>query len=221
VSPPSLFGSSGASVPPPPPAAPPGSRFGEVPVGQPQWAHPPRPGGTNGLAIAGFVLGLLWLCGLGSLLGVIFGFVALSQIRRSNQSGRGFAIAGIVLGIIGIIATVVAGILIATKADEIINAPEEVDDIEIAGCEVGADGEAQATLLILNDSSKESDYTISVRFRSGGETHTTEVEVTRVAPGAAGSPREVSVSSREQMDDAGLRCDLLFVDRHVSPGGDD
>jgi hypothetical protein len=35
---------------------------------------------------------------LGGLLGIIFGVVALGQIRRSRQSGRGMAIAGIVLG---------------------------------------------------------------------------------------------------------------------------
>jgi hypothetical protein len=40
-----------------------------------------------------------WVClFIGALLGVIFGFVALSQIKRTGQRGRGMAIAGIVIG---------------------------------------------------------------------------------------------------------------------------
>lgn len=48
---------------------------------------------TSGWAIASFVLGLLGVV----ILSVIFGFVALSRIKRLGQQGRGFAIAGLVL----------------------------------------------------------------------------------------------------------------------------
>lgn len=59
---------------------------------------------TNGFAIASLVLGILWLYWLGSILALIFGYVAKSQIDQSGgrQSGRGMAIAGIVLGWIGV-----------------------------------------------------------------------------------------------------------------------
>jgi len=59
---------------------------------------------TSGLAVASLVLGILFLCGIGSLLATIFGAVALSQISRSNGTltGRGMAIAGLVLGIVGL-----------------------------------------------------------------------------------------------------------------------
>ena len=61
---------------------------------------------TSGLAIASLVLGLLWIYGLGSLLAVIFGSVALRNISRSGGwvTGKGMAIAGLVLGIIGLVA---------------------------------------------------------------------------------------------------------------------
>lgn len=80
----------------------------------PGWAPPPgypaplyqiiRQTKTNGLAIASLVLGIVWIYWLGSLLAVIFGHVALSQIGNSAgaQSGRGLAIAGVVLGYIGV-----------------------------------------------------------------------------------------------------------------------
>lgn len=53
--------------------------------------------GTNGMAVASLVLGLLGI----SLLALIFGFVALGQIERNpGQQGRGMAIAGIVLSVL-------------------------------------------------------------------------------------------------------------------------
>jgi hypothetical protein len=59
---------------------------------------------TSGLAVASLVLGILWLCGGGSLLATIFGAVALGQIARSNGrlTGKAMAVAGLVLGIIGL-----------------------------------------------------------------------------------------------------------------------
>lgn len=68
-----------------------------------QWAGwapaaPPPPGTTSGLAIAGFVLGLLGFVGITAILGIVLGSVALSGMRRTAQGGRGLAIAGIVLG---------------------------------------------------------------------------------------------------------------------------
>jgi len=59
---------------------------------------------TNGLAIASLVLGIVWIYGIGSILALVFGFVGKAQIDRSGgrETGRGMAIAGIVLGFIGI-----------------------------------------------------------------------------------------------------------------------
>jgi hypothetical protein len=64
--------------------------------------------GTNGMAIASLVLGIVWLGGIGAVLALIFGMKARKQIDWSNgtQGGRGMATAGIVLGIIGIIGAV-------------------------------------------------------------------------------------------------------------------
>ena len=54
--------------------------------------------------MASLVLGILVLCGIGSLLATIFGAVSLGQIARSNGTltGKGMAVAGLVLGIIGL-----------------------------------------------------------------------------------------------------------------------
>ena len=74
------------------------------------------------------VLGIVWIFWLGSILAVIFGHVALSQIKRSmgTLSGRGMAIAGLVLGYVGI------AVLIATIAAAAIVGPTTATAAECA-----------------------------------------------------------------------------------------
>ena len=62
------------------------------------------------------VLGILWLYWIGSILALIFGYVAKGQIDKSQgaQGGRGMAIAGIVLGWVGVGVLVI--VLIAAVA---------------------------------------------------------------------------------------------------------
>ena len=71
---------------------------------------------TNSLAVASLIMGLLsitvglFCCGpLFGILGIIFSAVALSQIRKNPQlqSGRGMAIAGLVLSVFGLIFSLV------------------------------------------------------------------------------------------------------------------
>ncbi|NLP13897.1 MAG: DUF4190 domain-containing protein [Clostridium sp.] len=66
---------------------------------------------TSGYAIASLVLGILSLpfscCCIGSVTGilaVVFGFIAKSKINSSNglEKGNGMALAGIILGFMGI-----------------------------------------------------------------------------------------------------------------------
>ena len=55
---------------------------------------------TNSWAIASLVLGILWLWWVGAVLAIVFGLVALREIRGSDglEGGKGLAISGIVLG---------------------------------------------------------------------------------------------------------------------------
>ncbi|MEA2450413.1 MAG: hypothetical protein QOG63_2345 [Thermoleophilaceae bacterium] len=98
-----------ADITPPPPPVP------APPAGPPHCygPYPPAPE-TNGMAIASLVAGFLWLGWLGSFAAVVFGHVALSQINESQgrQTGRGTAIAGLVLGYMGV-ATLVLVMLVA------------------------------------------------------------------------------------------------------------
>jgi hypothetical protein len=102
--------SDGNWYPPPNPYAP------QAPTGYATYPGGTYPQTTNGLAIASMVLGILWLYFIGSILAVIFGHVSLSQIKRTGQRGRGMAIAGLVLGYIGI-GLLVVGIIAVASSD--------------------------------------------------------------------------------------------------------
>ena len=60
--------------------------------------HPPgAPGKANGFAVASFVLGVIGVTVIGAIASVVLGILALGQIRRTRQRGRGLAIGGLVL----------------------------------------------------------------------------------------------------------------------------
>jgi len=92
--------------PPPPPAA-----------AAPPEPLPPAPG-TNGFAVASLVLGVLWLWWLGSILAIVFGHIAKSQLAQPDnaQTGSGLATAGLVLGYIGLAGVVLLIVLVAASA---------------------------------------------------------------------------------------------------------
>ena len=84
--------------PPSPPGAYPGPYGAPYGYGYP-YVAPQR---TNGMAIASMVLGILWIYWIGSILALVFGYVAKNQIRERGEAGGGMATAGIVLGWIGV-----------------------------------------------------------------------------------------------------------------------
>lgn len=134
-------GPASGTLPPKTPAASPGLSTGTLPPATSPPAPPPggflpgayAPGGyplgpgypyagrakTSGLAIASFVLSLVWIFGLGSLLGIIFGIIALVTISRSQgaKRGRGWAVAGLVIGVLGLALVVAASLLVKSVVD--------------------------------------------------------------------------------------------------------
>jgi Domain of unknown function (DUF4190) len=99
---------------------PPGGGYGPPQFGQ---AVPfGRVGrGTNSLAIAALC------CGIGQIIAgpfagipaVILGFMSLGQIRQSGEDGRGMAITGLVLGIVGLVLTVLIVLLLVAFAHDV------------------------------------------------------------------------------------------------------
>jgi hypothetical protein len=70
---------------------------------------------TNGYAIASLVLSLVGLCGIGSILAIVFGNMAKKEIAARGEGGLGLAKAGIIIGWIGL-AGVVLYVLVVIVA---------------------------------------------------------------------------------------------------------
>jgi len=95
-----------APGPPPPPYA----------QGFPAYVVPRQT--TNGFAIASMILGIIWIYWIGSILALVFGYIAKRQIAASNgtEGGGGMATAGIVLGWIGVAALVALIVIVIIAA---------------------------------------------------------------------------------------------------------
>ncbi|WP_051399473.1 DUF4190 domain-containing protein [Haloechinothrix halophila] len=70
--------------------------------------------GTNGLAVAALVLGIVGFLPPSPLVGLVLGIIALTQVKRRHERGKGMAVAGVVLSslwIVLFVIVIIAGIL--------------------------------------------------------------------------------------------------------------
>ena len=61
---------------------------------------------TNGMAITGLVISivsLIFCCGSISVVGLVFSIIGLNKAKQNNGIGKGLAIAGLIVNIIGIL----------------------------------------------------------------------------------------------------------------------
>jgi hypothetical protein len=84
-----------------------GTPYGTGPYGAyPAYGAPP-PKSTDGKAIASLVCSLV-ACGIGSIAGVVLGHMSRSEARRENREPSGLALAGLIIGYLGIAVAAVA-----------------------------------------------------------------------------------------------------------------
>jgi hypothetical protein len=83
-----------------------GVPYGQVAAPYPPYGYRYVPPPVNGMAIAALVLGILWLYWIGSILALVFGYIALAEVKKAPahvpQQGRGLAVAAVVLGWVGV-----------------------------------------------------------------------------------------------------------------------
>ncbi len=110
-------------------AAPPPAPYGNPPSGPPPLpgtygGYPAgmRPQRTSGLAIAALILSIVWIGGLGSLLAVVLGIVALTQIAKARGSlgGKGVSIAAVVIGGLGIVVTALVAVFVVFVVKDLV-----------------------------------------------------------------------------------------------------
>ncbi|NEA55313.1 DUF4190 domain-containing protein [Streptomyces sp. SID13666] len=123
-----------------PPFPPPGP-YGQPPYGQPPyaqgpyppppyqqyWYPPPPPQSMNGMAIASFVLAVSCI----PVFGVVFGIVALAQIRKRGQQGKALAVSGIA---VSGVATLFLAVVITLGVVGALNSGTRTDDLRTGQC---------------------------------------------------------------------------------------
>jgi peptidyl-prolyl cis-trans isomerase B (cyclophilin B) len=108
------------TTPPPPYGAyppPPGPYAG-------YYGYPPQQQSTNALAIVSLVCAFLF-----APLGIIFGHISLSQIKKTGEEGRGLAIAGLVISYLITALTIVVVVLSVLLVVQVARDLESLDSL--------------------------------------------------------------------------------------------
>ncbi|MBP0453963.1 DUF4190 domain-containing protein [Kitasatospora sp. RG8] len=121
----------GQDAAPAPASAPAAAAQGAAP-GVPYWPpYPvPAPRPRNGLGTAAMVLGivgtvlgllvvLFWLSWLPALLAVIFGAIGLGHVRKGLATNRAMALAGVILGVTGLLVSVGGGVFVVAQVQAV------------------------------------------------------------------------------------------------------
>jgi hypothetical protein len=203
-----------------------GQRYVDPLVAMPQIPHVPmglvdnraglRPG--NGIAIAAMVCGIVsvvigwgpyvfWAGAVLAVLALIFGLIGLGRARETGRR-KGFAIAGVVTGAVGIPIAAVGllfTIAVHRAIDRFENPPESTSSID--SCEIES-GRARAEGELRNDGTRASRFTVFVEFRAVPAGHTI-VRATSLPSTAPGRTVRFEVSQR--LASESVECEISNV----------
>jgi hypothetical protein len=127
------------------------------------------------MAVAALIFGLLsFIClpFLGPILAVVFGIIGLGKAKQTG-TGRGMSLAGIILGVIGMIAAIVVTVALVLAADDV---SDTIDDnlgsadpadyeLVAEACELDEFGFVTYTGTIENTSNETRGFAINAEFR--------------------------------------------------------
>jgi len=151
-----------------------------VPVAQPIGTQlmPGAPAETSGKAIVSLVCGLLFFVPLAFVAAIVFGHIALSEIRKSagRLKGDGLAIAGLVLGYLGVVfipimliiaAIAIPNLLRARMAANEASAVAGVRTLNVAEIAYSSEHPDTGFTCVLSDLSSLNDNKLASGLRNG------------------------------------------------------
>ena len=164
---------------PPPPGPPAYSPPPTAPYVAPMGA--PAAGPSNGMAIAALVLGIVSLvlffaCGAGilaGLLAVVFGFIGMSKAKEIGK-GRGMGLAGLILGLVGIIGGILFLVLVIIGVNKASNNVQDAFghantsnyDLTTDNCKIDSYGSVTFDGSIKNTGSRDLGFNIVGEIRN-------------------------------------------------------
>ena len=210
-------------APPAPPVAPPAPPAGGMAPPAPPIPPPAgAPSPNNAMAVAALVLGILTFVCLGPIAGIlaiIFGFLGLKKANEMGGTGKGMALAGLILGAVGtiisIILFVVFVVLAGTATVAIKEATGPADpstySVKINDCGTDTFDDPEMTVTVTNKTNSKKQFTFDYEFRSGSgaliDSGTTFLPETI----PANDSLEVVISSFNATTSATVKCEVTGV----------
>jgi hypothetical protein len=100
---------------------------------QPYPAYQPVPAQkSDGKAVGSLIASVLWVCGLGSVVGVVLGHVSRGQAKRQGREPSGLAMAGLVLGYLGLVGTIAITLVVVAFRDPIVHTAKRDAELQSA-----------------------------------------------------------------------------------------
>lgn len=174
---------------------------------------------TSGLAIASLVLGIIG----GIVLSIIFGFVALGQIRRGERTGKGMAIAGLVLSGLWVVGAVTAfALVMATSAERdesgqvVESGSVDIMDLRVGDCIVTLEEADEVFTLDLVPCTESHAGEVYGVFDLTGDTYPSTTELDSEA--GQGCVDLLLSYSEEAYDDASIEIFYFYPSEEGWPG---
>ncbi|MBF6176271.1 DUF4190 domain-containing protein [Nocardia blacklockiae] len=196
-----------------PPQGPPPGGPAPMPGGN-QFAPPPQQQGTNGFAIAALILGILGgVCGLA----IVFGVIALVQIKKTGQRGRGLAIAGLALttvwiavGVIGAVAGVTSSSHRDSSGEVTSGGSESVTRLREGDCIGGIEDGKRMTSVTVTPCAQPHDGEVIAQFDLPKGTFPGEPAVSQQAEDRCTTQIEQALANSPLLDQ--LQVSYLYPD---------
>jgi hypothetical protein len=167
----------------------------------------------NGFALLSLVSALVWVCGLGSVVAVIFAVLALIQIGAVHQRGRLIALAGLVLGVVGIAAAATLFVFDGgSDSATPLSTPVAFGEVIVTSCALDAAGNGVAIVRVVNLNGESVTYDITVAFQTGDQRGVARAETDVLGPDAS---EMVTVVSETEFTQAPV-CTLQDTVRYAA-----